>query len=88
MAALRPELAFFAGAFRAVDLEVDRRAAARFVEVLLPDDFFADAFFAGAFRAVDLEVDRRAAARFVEVLLPDDFFADAFFVDLDRGGLA
>ena len=44
VAAPRPEAAFFAGAFRAVDLEVDRRAAARFVEVLA-DDFFADAFF-------------------------------------------
>jgi hypothetical protein len=46
MAAPRPEPAFFAGPFRAVDLEVDRRAGARFVEVLLADDFFADAFFA------------------------------------------
>ena len=79
-----------AGAFRAADLEVDRRAGARFVEVLLAADFFADAFFvdAGAFRAADLEVDRRAGARFVEVLLAADFFADAFFVDLDLDGLA
>ena len=45
--------AFFvdAGAFRAADLEVDRRAGARFVEVLLAADFFADAFF------VDLDLD-------------------------------
>ncbi len=46
VAAPRPEPAFFVGAFRAVDLEVDRRAGARFVEVLLADDFFAEAFFA------------------------------------------
>ena len=42
----RPEPAFFVGAFRAVDLEVARRAGARFVEVFLADDFFAEAFFA------------------------------------------
>ncbi len=46
VAAAGPEPAFFVGAFRAVDLEVDRRAAARFVEVRLADDFFAEAFFA------------------------------------------
>ena len=46
VAATRPEPGFFVGAFRAVDLEVDRRAGARFVEVLLADDFFAEAFFA------------------------------------------
>ena len=39
--------AFFAdaGAFRAVDLDVDRREGARFVEVPLAGDFCADAFF-------------------------------------------
>ena len=37
--------AFFSGAFRAVDLEVDRRAGTRFVESLFADDFFfADDF--------------------------------------------
>ena len=30
---------------RAVDLDVDRRAGARLAELLLVDDFFADAFF-------------------------------------------
>jgi hypothetical protein len=45
-AAPRPEPAFLVGALLAVDFEVDRRAAARFVEVLLADDFFAEAFFA------------------------------------------
>ena len=50
-AALRPEPAFLVGALLAVDLEVDRRAAARFVEVLLADDFLAEAFFAEAFLA-------------------------------------
>jgi hypothetical protein len=46
VAAPRPEPAFFVGAFRAVDLAVDRRAGARFVEVLLADDFFVEAFVA------------------------------------------
>jgi hypothetical protein len=50
-AALRPEPAFLVGALLAVDLEVDRRAAARFVEVLLADDFLADDFLAEAFFA-------------------------------------
>ena len=36
---------FFVGAFRAVDLAVDRGAGARFV-VVVADDFFAAAFFA------------------------------------------
>jgi hypothetical protein len=44
--ARRPESAFLVGAFRAVDLEVDRRADARFAEVLVADGFFAEAFFA------------------------------------------
>ena len=42
----RAEPAFFVAALRAVDLEVDRRVVARFVEVLLAEDFFAEAFFA------------------------------------------
>ena len=46
VAAAGPEPGFFVGAFRAVDLEVDRRAGARFVEVLLADVFFREAFFA------------------------------------------
>ena len=46
VAAPRPEPAFFVGAFRAVDLVVDACAGARFVEVLLADDFFAEVFFA------------------------------------------
>jgi hypothetical protein len=46
VAAPRPEPAFFVGAFRAVDLAVDACAGARFVEVLLADDFLAEAFFA------------------------------------------
>ena len=41
----RPETAFFVGAFRAVDLEVDRHAGARLVEVLRAEDFFPEAFF-------------------------------------------
>jgi hypothetical protein len=45
VAAPRPEPVFFVGAFRAVDLVVDLRALARFVDVLLVDDFFAEAFF-------------------------------------------
>ena len=71
-AAPRPEPAFLVGAFPAVDLEVDRRAPARFV--LLADDFFAEAFFAGTF--------------FAETFFADDFFADDFFADLDFSGLA
>ena len=43
-AAPRPEPAFFVRALRAVDLELDRRAAARFVDVLLADAFLAEAF--------------------------------------------
>ena len=46
VAAAGPEPAFFVGALRAVDLEVNRRAGARFVEVRLADDFFGEAFFA------------------------------------------
>ena len=38
--------AFLVGAFRVVDLAVDACAGARFVEVLLANDFFAEAFFA------------------------------------------
>ena len=41
-----PEPVFLVGAFRAVDLEVDRRAGARLVEVLLADDSFGETFFA------------------------------------------
>ena len=74
LAAPRPEPAFFVGAFRAVDLEVDRRAPARFVAVLLVDDFFADDFFAGVF--------------FAGVFFADVFFADVFFADFVLGGLA
>ena len=46
VAAPRPEPGFFVGAFRAVDLAADACAGARFVEVLLADDFVAEAFFA------------------------------------------
>ena len=46
VAADGPEPAFFVDAFRAVDLEVGRRAGTRFVEVRLADDFFGEAFFA------------------------------------------
>ena len=46
VAAPRPEPDFFTGGFPAVDLEVDRRARARFVAVFLADDFFADALLA------------------------------------------
>jgi hypothetical protein len=46
VAAAGPEPAVFVGAFRVVDLEVDRRADARFVEVRLADDFVGEAFFA------------------------------------------
>jgi hypothetical protein len=46
VAAAGPEPAFFVGAFRPVDVEVDRRADARFVEVRLADDFFGEALFA------------------------------------------
>ena len=46
VAAPRPEPGFFVGAFRAGDLAVDACAGARFVEVLLADDFLAEAFFA------------------------------------------
>jgi hypothetical protein len=42
----RTEPAFFVGAFRAVDLEVARRADARFLEDFVDDDFFAEARFA------------------------------------------
>ena len=72
LAAPRPEPAFFVGAFRGVDLEVDRRAPARFVAVLLVDDFFADDFFADDFFAASSHV----------------FFADVFFADFELGGLA
>jgi hypothetical protein len=44
VAAPRPVPVFFAGAFRAVDLDADRRVAARFLDVFLADDFFADRF--------------------------------------------
>jgi hypothetical protein len=53
VAAPRPEPAFFVGAFRAVAFDADRGAVARFLEVLLADDFFADARFV-AFDADDL----------------------------------
>ena len=46
VAAPRPEPGFFVCAFLAVDLAVDACAVARFVEVLLADDFLAEAFFA------------------------------------------
>jgi hypothetical protein len=42
----RPDPGFFVGAFRAVDLAVDACAGARFVEVVLADEFLAEAFFA------------------------------------------
>jgi hypothetical protein len=45
VAAPRPEPAFFAGRFLAVDVEVDRRAGARVVAVLVADGRFAEAFF-------------------------------------------
>jgi hypothetical protein len=46
VAASRRELPLLVGAGRAVDFEVDRRAGARFVVVLLADDLFAEARFA------------------------------------------
>ena len=46
VAAPRPEPGFVVGAFRGVDLAVDACAGARFVEVVLADDFLAEAFFA------------------------------------------
>ena len=51
VAAPRPESISFVGAFRADDLEVDRRAGARLVEVFLAEAFLAEAFFAEAFFA-------------------------------------
>ncbi len=83
-------------ALRAVDLEADRGADARFLEVLLAarlragrlaaDRFAADRFAADRFWAADVFVaDRFAADRFAA----DRFAVGRFFgADFDRGGLA